>query len=91
VASRVPRAATAVFLPQQDLVRATTDQRGASWVDVAGDGPGPVTVLCQQPFDLLPDVERWRAAELATTAAVAGRPITLTCLFDRTRTPCAMR
>ncbi|ADB74045.1 hypothetical protein [Geodermatophilus obscurus] len=40
VASRVPRAATAVFLPQQDLVRATTDQRGVSWVDVAGDGPG---------------------------------------------------
>ena len=92
VASRVPRAAAAVFLPQQDLVRATTDQRGVSWADgLSGDGPGSVTVLCQQPFDLLPDVEWWRAAELATTASVAGRPITLTCLFDRTRTPAADR
>ncbi len=31
LASRVPRAAAAVLLPQQDLVRMTTDQRGASW------------------------------------------------------------
>ena len=92
VVSRVPRAGEAVFRPQRDLVSAPSDHLVVSWLDVlTTDGPGPVTVLCQQPFDLLPDVERWRAAELAATAAVAVRPIALTCLIDETRTPAANR
>ena len=92
VVSRVPRAGGAVIRPQQDLVGVATDQLVGSWLAVlAAHGPGPVTVLCQRPFDLLPDIERWRDAELAATAAVAGRPIALTCLFDETRTPAASR
>lgn len=92
VESRVPTPEETVFLPQRDLVGAVIDQLVESWVGtLAADGPGPVTVLCQPPFDLLPDVEQWRAAELATTVAVAGRPIAVTCLFDETRTPAANR
>jgi hypothetical protein len=89
VASRVPRAGGAVIRPQQDLLGAAADQLVGSWL--SAHGPGPVTVLCQRPFDLLPDIERWRDAEPAANAAGAGRPITLTCLFDETRTPAASR
>ncbi len=92
VASRVPRAGEAALRPQPDLVGVATDQLVDSWLAaLPPGGPGPVTVLCQPPFDLLPDVEQWRASELAATAAVAGQPITLTCLFDETRTPATNR
>ncbi|WP_100501174.1 MEDS domain-containing protein [Geodermatophilus chilensis] len=92
VAGQVPRTGGVAFRPQADLARVPTDELVESWTAVlAGDGAAWVTVLCQQPFDLLPDVERWRTAEVAVTAAVAGRPVALTCLFDETRTPDADR
>ena len=77
-----------VFAPQSRLVEVTPAELVADWAGTLRRAAGDrVAVLAQQPFALLPDVERWRAAEHATTAALSGRPVELTCLVDTTAGP----
>ncbi|MGY1650691.1 hypothetical protein [Geodermatophilus sp. SYSU D01119] len=84
---RLPGTAV-VFASRERLVEATPEDLVSDWTrHLASTSAARVAVLCQQPFDLLPDVERWRAAEIATTVAVAGRPVELTCLFDTAAVP----
>ncbi|MGX5657328.1 hypothetical protein ACWKWC_21325 [Geodermatophilus nigrescens] len=84
---RLPRGAVA-FASHEALAGATPDDLVADWTrHLASTSAARVAVLCQQPFGLLPDVERWRAAEFATTAALAGRPVEVTCLVDTAAVP----
>ena len=80
--------ARVTFAPQRLLARDTPEQLAEDWVRHLSRGSGgPVTVLAQQAFALLPDVARRHAAEHAATAAVAARPVQLTCLVDTTAGP----
>jgi hypothetical protein len=87
MAERVP-GAPVTFAPQRTLVDVPLEVLAADWVRHLGRGSGgPVTVLCQRPLALDPDVERWRCAEQDTTAAVAARPLAVTCLVDTAGPP----
>ena len=75
------------FAPQRRVTEATPAELVEDWARHLGRAAGRVSVLCQQPFALLPDVARWRATEHATTAALAARPVELTCLVDTAAGP----
>ncbi len=80
--------ARVTFAPQQRLVQASAEELADAWARHLRPGAGGrVAVLCQQPFALAPDVAHWRAVEHAATAAVAVRPLELTCLVDTTAGP----
>ncbi|MEX5719631.1 hypothetical protein [Geodermatophilus maliterrae] len=83
LAERVPDTATVVFQERQVLVEEEPEALVEHWVRQARPGAADlVTVVCQQPFELAPDVERWWASEHAMTEAVAVQPVALTCLID---------
>ncbi|WP_448639092.1 hypothetical protein [Geodermatophilus sp. URMC 63] len=84
---RVPDAPV-TFVPPRILVEVPLPVLAEDWARHLGPGHGGlVTVLCQRPVGLDPDVERWRCAEQDTTDAVAARPLTVTCLVDTTYGP----
>lgn len=76
------------FASQRALVETPLEALADAWAGHLGAGPaGVVTVVCQQPFALAPDLGHWRAAEEATTAVVTRRPLAVTCLVDTTEGP----
>ncbi|WP_369258659.1 hypothetical protein [Geodermatophilus amargosae] len=76
-------AGAVVFAPQRALVETPLPALADVWTSHLGTAPaGVVTVVCQQPFALAPDLGHWHTAEETTTALVAERPLAVTCLID---------
>jgi hypothetical protein len=83
----VPRARV-VFAPQRRLVQTLPERLADEWVGHLRPGADVrVAVLTQLPVEQRPPVERWREAEHAMSAAVAVRPLEVTCLVDRVAGP----
>ncbi|SFT51620.1 hypothetical protein SAMN05660657_01241 [Geodermatophilus amargosae] len=81
-------AGAVAFAPQEALVETPLAALADAWADHLGRAPaGVVTVVCQQPFSLAPDLGHWRTAEETTTALVAERPLAVTCLVDTEEGP----
>ncbi|MGY1731032.1 hypothetical protein ACI798_05875 [Geodermatophilus sp. SYSU D01045] len=82
VVARLPAAGVA-FAPHRGLAERSLGSLLDDWAARRPPGgDGPVTVLCQEAFPLLPDAGLWRRAEHATTAAVAAHGLAVTCLVD---------
>ncbi|MGY1734445.1 hypothetical protein [Geodermatophilus sp. SYSU D00684] len=83
VVARLPAAAGVAFAPHRGLAERSLGSLLGEWTGRRPPGgDGPVTVLCQQAFPLVPDAGLWHRAEHATTAAVAGHGLAVTCLVD---------
>ncbi|SNS20841.1 hypothetical protein SAMN04488107_1697 [Geodermatophilus saharensis] len=80
--------APVTFAPQQRLVRVPPRELADEWSRLLAPGSGRrVAVLSQPPPALLSDAARWRSAEHEATAAVAVRPVELSCLVDTAAAP----
>ncbi|SDD51635.1 hypothetical protein SAMN05660690_4469 [Geodermatophilus telluris] len=84
VRAHAPEAAVR-FAPPEALLESPVEVLAEEWLRHRPRGTeGPVAVLCQRP---LGDVEEWRRAEEATTAAVGAAPLAVTCLVDSATVP----
>lgn len=81
-------AARVAFAPTRRLVQTLPERLADEWAAHLPPGAdGRVAVLTQIPVEQRPPLERWREAEHAMSAAVAVRPLEVTCLVDSVAGP----